>query len=274
MEFNENLKNLMNSLGVDEDGARIYRHLLKKGPRTALTISRETEFSRTQVYKILEELTQEGIVNEVLQEHGRIFEAASPEYLGVILEHKYQKVQSLEESLPEIIESLSLVTREDISKSKIKYYQGVSGLKQVVWNETRAEGIFRIYEIEKIQSFLDEKFAAEILVEFVKNEIVDRQLTNIKQYNEYTEVEEFVKNWWEIRYVSPEDLKINFETKIYNDVFCIYDFVDDDVFCVEIYNENLAEMQKQIFDFVWENATPMKIIDTKGKAVVEDESSL
>jgi sugar-specific transcriptional regulator TrmB len=270
MQISRNIKKLMQTLDVSDDETKLYIHLLQKGMRTALDLSSETSFSRTQIYSLLDSLIEKGLVVEVLRENGRGFEAAPPDNLKGFLTFKQRKYHSLEQALPEIIDSLSMVTRENITKSKIKYYSGIKGLKQVVWNETKSKGIFRIYEIEKIQAFLDEKFASEVLLEFVKNQIMDRQLTNIKDYEAYTGVEEFVNNWWEIRYIDPEDLNINFETKIYNNVYCIYDFTGGKVFCVEIYNENLAEMQKQIFDFVWHYAKPMKIVDPKGRAVLNE----
>jgi hypothetical protein len=45
------------------------------------------------------------------------------------------------------------------------------------------------------------------------------------------------------------------------------------MFAVEIYNRELAGMQKQLFDFVWNQAQRMHYIDDRGSvAIIESET--
>jgi len=48
----------------------------------------------------------------------------------------------------------------------------------------------------------------------------------------------------------------------------MYTYEKKDIFCVEIYNKDLADMQKQLFDFLWEKAIPMRIIDIHGEVEI------
>lgn len=41
-----------------------------------------------------------------------------------------------------------------------------------------------------------------------------------------------------------------------------------DIFCVEIYNRGLADMQRQLFDFAWAKAKRMRKIGNRGAARV------
>ena len=53
----------------------------------------------------------------------------------------------------------------------------------------------------------------------------------------------------------PEKIvKIHLNIEIYNDVVAYYYWQDDEIFGVEIYNERVAELQKQIHDVLWNMA--------------------
>ena len=68
----------------------------------------------------------------------------------------------------------------------------------------------------------------------------------------------------EIRYINPDRLNITTEFLTYNDVVAFYTFKNG-FFAVEIYNEDLANLQQKIFNFVWNIAeTPM--IGKSGKS--------
>jgi hypothetical protein len=43
-----------------------------------------------------------------------------------------------------------------------------------------------------------------------------------------------------------------------------------DIFCLEIHDQNIADMQKQIFDFIWNNSKKLKLIDDSGAAQLEE----
>jgi hypothetical protein len=105
-------------------------------------------------------------------------------------------------------------------------------------------------------------------IEFSKMPIEFRQLTNRTEFQDYTRVKEHVKQW-RLRHLPKSILDIKIETQIYNDVVCMYDYVESEVFITEIYNQKLADMYKQMFDFYWQNAIPMKIISPYGAAVME-----
>ncbi|MDD3647912.1 MAG: helix-turn-helix domain-containing protein [Candidatus Dojkabacteria bacterium] len=261
---------LLSTFGMSRNESSIYLLLLESGDMTALDISRRTGIVRTTVYRTLEKLQERGLVNEVIKENGRQFSANPYENLNLTLLDREQQLDSLQRNWTETLELFSNLIKEDIPRSKIEYYSGVEGLKQVTWNSSKARGGFRIFEISIMHEFLDYKFSQKFLRELVRNNIIVHQLTNISDYEEDTEVKEFVEKHWKLRYIDPKELPIEFEIVMYNDVYAMYDFTEKEPFCIEIYNERLVEMQSKLFDFVWENAKPMKFIGDQGKAVLAD----
>ncbi len=258
-------------LGLGELEAKIFILLVEEGALSAQDISRLLDEGRTAIYSSLDKLISGKLVAQIVKEHGHAFEACPPGNLKLLLYESEEEIKGLEQELPELLESLSDIANVAVDKSAIKYYSGQKGLEQITWNSTKAKDLLRIYEIDDIDILVGMDFADETLREYVKNKVFDRQLTNLKEMDDCTKVSEFIENWWEARYIPPEEILIQFETMIYNNVYCIYEYQDGEIFCVEIYNEALASTQKQIFDLVWSFATPLKKLNSFGSAVVDEE---
>lgn len=261
------LANQLMRFGLSAEEARIYLLLQAKGDRTALGISRELHLGRTKVYRILDKLSVKGLIRQKLASRGLEFTATEPKQIELLIAEKEAETKSLRSLLPGLINQLTPQT--DPGRSQVLYYHGVEGLKQVTWNSLKTRNTLRIYEIANMDAFLDHKFSEEVRREFTRRKIYIRELTNLKKLEDWTDETELVTKFWLARHISPKDLQIKFETMIYNDVYCMYIYEKKEIFCVEIYNSDLAQMQKQIFDYLWEKAAPMRIIDPRGKVEVE-----
>jgi hypothetical protein len=80
---------------------------------------------------------------------------------------------------------------------------------------------------------------------------------------------EMVDKYWEIRHIPAKQLKIKFEILIYNDVYVMYRYQGREIFCVEIYNQELTDMQRQIFEYMWAKARKFKVLNRQGEAVLK-----
>jgi hypothetical protein len=61
---------------------------------------------------------------------------------------------------------------------------------------------------------------------------------------------------FESRYLPKDKLDIQAQSDIYNNVVTFYSWHQDEIFGVEIYNQKVATMQKQIFEILWDTAIP------------------
>ena len=83
----------------------------------------------------------------------------------------------------------------------------------------------------------------------------------------HTNVTELVTNYWEIRHLPNELLAFKPEVLIYDYVYALYHYKEkSDIFGIEIHNKELADMQKKLFDIVWNQAQKMKITSPHGAA--------
>lgn len=268
-EQTDTIAKQLTTFGLTEEEAKIYLFLAQNGTLSALKISREVHLARTRVYRILDKLTAKQLVSIKLDDAGQKFEANSYKELELLVKEKEAEVEKLRGELPLISEQLAKIWSTGQAKSKVLYYTGVDGLAQITWNSTKSKDGIRIYEIEQdMNAFLEPDFSEKVRQELADNNVFTYQLSNKKRIDPYTKVKKLVKELWEVRHIDPRELAMRFECLIYNDVFCLYNFQGSDQFCVEIYNEKLATMQKQVFDFVWQKAKKMKIVNDSGEATL------
>lgn len=260
---------LLSKFGLGRDSSRIFLLLLSKGEMTALQISRELKLGRTKVYRLLERLISKGLVNEVIGVRGKRFVVDSYENLKLITIEKEEEVEELKNTLPKLFEILSYISVKDSKHSKVYYYSGMKGLKQMCWNSTKAKGELRIFEIEEMADVFHYGFYEKVRLEYVRKNIFIKQIFNEKVLEPFTNITELLKNHVEFRYIDPRKLDMGFEILIYNDILGMYNYEGDEIIGIEIENARLAKMQKQIFNFLWMYARPIKILDKHGRAEVK-----
>ncbi len=265
--FSPIIINKLESHGLDIETAKIYLFLLEHGEKSALEISRQLPLPRTKVYRILDNLTDKKLVIRTMASSGFRFLAANPQQLEVNLKENAAQLRKLQQQSQDLIAELSTLASTFHSSSEVRYFSGLDGLKQVTCNSLAAKNKLYIFELDQDMSkFIDYEFSEHIRRELVSHQITTNQLTNLTKILPHTEVSELVESYWNIRHIPPKEFRIRFEVLLYNDVSALYTYQGGEAFCVEIHNANLAQMQKQLFKFVWKQAKPMTVTDSFGSA--------
>lgn len=258
---------LLTQFGVTEPGAKVYLAILGGRGDTALSISRELKLARTKVYRLLDNLILHKLIVTRVGERGMRFVATPPSQLELLLSDKEHDLLRLRQTLPILQSQLSqLSITESGSKPKVLYYHGLEGLKQVTYNSLRAKGELLTYEIGTLDSFFTHEEAEKLRENFVANKVHIRTLTHLAEMEAWTDVTAMVEHYWAVRHLDPHNNPFQFEILIYNDVYCMYRYADNNVFCVEIHSQELADMQRQLFEYLWQAAKPLKILDSHGTA--------
>ena len=267
-EKSDNLLNLIKPYGLSEDEGIIYLYLLQNGFSTALALSRNLNIARTKIYRLLDSLKVKQLIEIRIQERGMQFGATHPSKIEQLLNFEQQQLVALQKNLPDLVAQLTSLLPQAKNQSKVLYYEGIEGLKQVTYNITKTKDVLRVFEVEHMSDFLPADFSENVRWKLLENKITTHDLTNKKFFPDFTQVSEFIKNYSHFRYIDPKELCMSFEALIYNDVYATYAYKDEQIFCVEIYNEQLAQMQKQIFDFIWNKAQVMHFTSEKGAASI------
>ena len=254
--------------GLDNNEASIYLKLLENSDLSALEISRLLKIARTRVYRILDKLIDKRLVILKQASSGFRFMADDPGRIEDLVIQKEVELQDLKNGVVELVEDMKKMVGRAKSNSKVVYYQGQRGLSQVNWNLLRASGEVLSYEVATADAYLPQVEAEKLREAIVQNKILIRTITNKTKIEPFTKVTKLVENYWQIRSVDEKVLKVSEDVFIYNDVYVWCQYLGgEEVFCVEIYNENLATMQKQLFESLWKVSTKMKTVGNEGTAI-------
>lgn len=254
LKSSESIFTFLQDLGLADLEIKVYLSLLEKGELTTLQIAKITDIPRTTIYRILEDLKQKGVVEEVVSQHQTKSRIANPERLQILVKNKENQIKRLENNFLEIKNAILQQTGKTPSSTKALYYRGEEGMKQMLWNLLRTKDEFRGYSYCTPMETTGTQFAVDWANEFNERKIKARDLYS-DHYQISTQKHPYPSgiSWstWKSRYISPSLLAIDHQVDIYNNVVAFYDWHDGEIFGVEIYNEKVANLQKQIFDLIW-----------------------
>jgi len=102
---NRTLKGSLLDYGLNTREIDLYISLLKHQGATVMELSRETEIKRSTVHNLIENLIAKGLVTPI-NTLRRTLRAEDPEKLGLIIAQKKWEISTLENRLPDIIDSI------------------------------------------------------------------------------------------------------------------------------------------------------------------------
>jgi sugar-specific transcriptional regulator TrmB len=265
-EQTDKIYSILEPYGLTSEESRIYLDLLENNTLSALQISRNLHIGRTKVYRLLDKLILKELVVQKLKDTGLTFIANPPSQLELLLTKKEGELATLRTNLPKIIENLENQTQSGMQGSQTLYYRGLRGLSQVNWNLCRAKGEFLSYEVDNAEAYLPKQEAEDLRARIVDKKIKIRSITNLTKFNSFTNIVGLC-DLWTVKHVGKKVLDIKADIFIYNNVYAVVNYLSKkDIFCVEIYNQNLADMQRQLFEHLWSNAKKFKVLDDHGAA--------
>lgn len=248
---NKELKQYLRLLGMTAEEAVVYLDLTSHGESTPLLIARRTGINRTKVYRVVEEMAREKLVEVEVGNKTTLVAPAPVEQLQRRLVQKQQRVAMLASGWANAVERLEQLGVQEKAETKVKYYKGKAGIEQMVWNVLSAKGEVVGYTVRDLSYFVGEKFMQEFVAEFKRRNLRMRDIYG----DEYKQSKPVQYNWGGrvvSRYVQKKVLAIPHQMDIYDEVVTFYDWVGGEVWGTEISNPKVAIMQKELFELAWE----------------------
>jgi sugar-specific transcriptional regulator TrmB len=247
--------------GVSQEEARIYLFLNGKEPQTALVISRSLDIPRTSVYDLVSRLTELGFVRKVVRYKSQSYEAAPVSFLQTFIDKEKERVTGLTENATLLTSALThpLI---DLPNTKIRYYHGASGLRQIIWNSLSAHKETVGYTLYHRRDIVGVAFSKRFALEFTRLSLRDRVIINPKA-EVYSYIKSYVKpeshqdTKNDIRVLPEKTIYISGDTIIYDDIFAVSYWKQGEVVGVEIENAEFVKTQKSIFETLWAIAKPI-----------------
>lgn len=123
----------LKSLGLRDKEARVYIALLELGRASAYAVAQKSDLKKPTTYVVLDELIEMGYVIRLPKKGKQLFVARSPQEMFANMHGKFLDAEKI---LPELL----ALARENISETKILFYEGGKGV-QDAYN-------YRIQELE------------------------------------------------------------------------------------------------------------------------------
>lgn len=253
------IEKYLEELGFSHEVGRLYSILVSKGPLTILEASRATEIERTALYRLVDDLMARGLIEEVLEYKSRRLQAAPPHKIKDLVERKRREAEGLAHDYPEFEK---LVQNMPSSNStQVRYYRGISGIKQILWNETKAKSGVIGYTYRNLEEVVGLSYFRQWVSELEKNKVVCRDLRS-DSFLLSSDSPEFVRihidqSAW--RYLPDAVMHLTHNLDVYNDIVAMYYWQDNELFGIEIQNQQIADMQRSIFETLWKLAEEYKL---------------
>lgn len=202
--------NELAKLGLNEKEAKVYLALLELGESNIQGLSIKSSVKRTTVYDVLESLKEKGLITEMTKNKKNVIVAEDPRKIENILD---EKKDTLKRMLPELLSITNVLD----NKPKIKFYEGISGIKEVyrdTLNYPDQELLAWVSE-EAIHSFdNDQKFLDYYLEKRKDKKIWVRAIApKNEEMEKYKKLDE--KSLRRTRLVSQEEFPFEVEINLY-----------------------------------------------------------
>jgi len=253
----EAIRTYFAKLGLEPEVADIYLALYSYGPQTISELSRNSKVERTRIYRLIDHLMASNLI-EVESHYKRgIIKAAPIANLRILINEKEQELKSLQDDL-ELIEQALARNSLSTPSTRVQFYRGTEGIRQLTWNKLRANGgligcAYRITDDAAGNNFMY-KWARE----FEARGLHKKLLIN----------DDYVASWnarkpqgkriggHVYNYIDPSVFKITNICDVYNDVTTFFQRKDNEIFGIEIYNQDIADMHRQFFQMLWAKSKP------------------
>lgn len=244
----------LSRLGLSGDQAKIYIYLLENRGGTHLGAARATGINRTKVYRLVDDLEKLSLATVNIDDTGKKILPANPKNLEVKVTSAEARLDLQKVALTQALPQLSKMFRNEESELKfsVNTYEGISGFKQMLWNELKAKGELLGFGSGTIEDLVGSRnWAEKHRAKTVDAKYKIREINNNgKKPIEFTKNSDFYTNF-ERRFIATTKLNIEQQIAIYNDTVAVYHWRDDQKVGFETTNKAYADTMRQMFESYW-----------------------
>jgi sugar-specific transcriptional regulator TrmB len=255
----------LEKVGLSTNQAKIYLLLIAHKELRVQEIVRLADIPRSSVYESLKKLFELGIAEEIVED---TFKKIRPYSLGIMthgLEEEMTRLQKIKSDLHDLEKTLKLTTLSGSQDATtVRYYKDRSGARQLFWNSLKAEDMVYVYSDWSRRRYVGMKYYEYFVTETRKRHIKEHvlinmspdTLTSIRKHSypgspiSRTRVED-------IRVLDNEKMLIKGDTVIYDNIYAHVYLKNVTINGFEIENNQFTEMQRSIFETLWNMAIPV-----------------
>lgn len=243
-----NLNEELRNIGLEEDEAAVYAACLELGPASVLEMARKTKLNRTTLYGVVERLGEKQLITKSVTGKRILYVAEPPEKLALMLKNRLAKLDDL---LPELL-SLS---RNGVYKPKIKYVEGIEGIKNVyrdslLSKETTIVAFVGVERLTAKSQVLHGFWENEYRLGRKKNGVHGRVIIPDNAEGQAFKAKDATHDR-ESRLVPASTYNFEGEVLLYDNVVCFISYTQDEEFALTLESKAIAKTLKMIWQIVW-----------------------
>jgi len=241
----------LQQLNLSVNEAKIYSTLLETKQTTAGQIIKKTQIHRAVVYDTLDKLIDKKLVFKIIKKNTAFFQPTNPSKLLETVEMQRQIAQGLVPDLQKLMQS---------ALPKITVYEGVESYRTFWFDSLKkipiggtdyvagsiGEKWFEYMGEKKAEEFLKQRIKRKILWKMIVFEKSEAELELVRKYPKYNEYRLIEKG---------KNIHGNFN--VFDDKSVLLHSATEPLL-IEIENETLVKVLKNIFDLLWDMGKKLK----------------
>jgi len=236
-------------LGLTNGEAKVYMALLSLGSTTVGPIVKESKIAYSNIYEVLDRLSEKGLVSFILKEKTKFFQASEPYQLEKYIENKQDEINEQKKKLKNLMPSIISLAESKEEKLEAEVFSGYKGVKTSFLKLLEGgEGDYLFFYNYQGHYERLEEFFLSLIPKFDNPKIRHRGLL----HRSYWEESEFMKQtqFMDIKLI---DFPIVGNVDIFNDKVLITAWSEKPVSFL-IHSKQVAKNMTEYFNFVWETA--------------------
>lgn len=263
MIYLKGIKKQLEKFGLSDKQALIYLLLIQHGNLRIQEIVNLSQIPRSSVYENIKSLFELGLVEEIIEDNYKKIRPYPITTIKYYLKEKIIQFQKQTADLNQIEKALEkLPSMQSPALTTVRFYKGVSGARQLLWNTLKAKDLVYVYSgwgrgtyvgIQFYQDFVKESYIRQIKERVLVNPTV-HVINSIQKYSGTSVARTSPKD---IKALSEKDIVIKGETFIYDNIYALVYLKNEEIHGFEIESDSFTKMQKSIFETLWDIAKPI-----------------
>ena len=256
----DNLNELLKTLGLEHQEAKVYLTALSLGTSPASVIGKRCGIPRSTARYTCEQLVKKQLMVMTQKGNAKLFTAENPAKLKKLLELQYETIHLHELKLDSAMQNLLRLYNPNIILPKVRFYEGVEGIISM-FDDALSENK-PLYGALSIVEDMDER-----VMEYL-NDVYTPKRAKLKNpakilFNDNKLTREYRKNDAQVNRISlllPEkDFPFDVCCHIYGDKVAFYSYKKGDLTGVLIEDVFIKNTQLSIFKLAWNYARQLRV---------------
>jgi sugar-specific transcriptional regulator TrmB len=258
-------KDILTQISLSPNEAVVYEYLLKNGESAAGQIIKNTPLKRGVIYNALEELLKKNLAAKKTKNKIAFFSPNHPDKLREYVDGREKEIakakNSLEANLPALVSDFNLVS----GRPGIRYFEGIEGIKKVLWDSLTAKTTIRTYgDVEAVVKYIDkinQEYIAKREILGIKKQAILLDSPFARDY-----LKDYHRGITDFKFLDSRRYTFSTIVEIYDNKVSYVTLNDDIKIGVIIEDKNIFQFHKSLFEFTWRRAKTFDQLEDFSKA--------